>query len=183
MKLSFIGSVLFVITSLHCGRNVDARWYAPDSGCWLEPEPTGADGPNLYQFNFNNPVARVDVNGLQSMYEPSDGPGGILRPPTLPPGPWNLPFPDPWKTDSQMNCGKACDKYKQAVEAKYPGWNCTCFEYNPYTGVPTHFGTHYLSYCWNPATGQGYWSNPSLGTGPIGFWPGHIAFDDVPYIY
>jgi len=41
-----------------------ARWYDPELGRWLSPEPLGLDGPNLYQFCFNDPVNGVDENGL-----------------------------------------------------------------------------------------------------------------------
>ena len=34
---------------------------------WLEPEPTGADGPNLYNFTYNNPLDFYDADGLESM--------------------------------------------------------------------------------------------------------------------
>ena len=41
-----------------------ARWYDPELGRWLSPEPLGLDGPNLYQFCFNDPVNGYDPNGL-----------------------------------------------------------------------------------------------------------------------
>jgi len=41
-----------------------ARWYDPELGRWLSPEPLGLDGPNLYQFVWNNPVQYFDSNGF-----------------------------------------------------------------------------------------------------------------------
>ena len=41
-----------------------ARWYDPELGRWLSPEPLDFDGPNLYQFNFNDPLKGYDANGL-----------------------------------------------------------------------------------------------------------------------
>lgn len=46
--------------------SVQARWYSPDSGRWLEPEPTGADGPNLYHFVYNSPTDLVDLDGRKA---------------------------------------------------------------------------------------------------------------------
>ncbi len=40
-----------------------ARWYDPELGRWLSPEPLGLDGPNLYHFNFNDPIDYVDLTG------------------------------------------------------------------------------------------------------------------------
>lgn len=45
------------------------RYYAPWLGRWLSPDPIGPeDGLNLYGFVGNNPVNRVDEEGLQSSY-------------------------------------------------------------------------------------------------------------------
>jgi RHS repeat-associated protein len=44
----------------------NARWYDPDVGRFISAEPTWIDGPNLYHFNFNDPVNRVDFDGLRS---------------------------------------------------------------------------------------------------------------------
>ena len=41
-------------------------WYDPEMRRWLEPEPTGDDGPNLYHFVRNNPIFFFDPDGLQS---------------------------------------------------------------------------------------------------------------------
>jgi RHS repeat-associated protein len=42
-----------------------ARWYDFERGRWVSHEPLGyAGGSNLYQFNFNNPYAWMDPNGL-----------------------------------------------------------------------------------------------------------------------
>jgi len=40
-----------------------ARWYDPETGRWLSPEPLRLDGPNLYQYVFNNPIRYNDYNG------------------------------------------------------------------------------------------------------------------------
>jgi RHS repeat-associated protein len=44
-----------------------ARWYDPQIGRWISREPTGIDGPNLYQYSFNNPINMVDPNGLEAI--------------------------------------------------------------------------------------------------------------------
>lgn len=41
-----------------------ARWYDPVVGRFITREPTGADGPNLYHYCFNNPLNNYDPNGL-----------------------------------------------------------------------------------------------------------------------
>ncbi len=43
-----------------------ARNYSPSTGRWLSQEPSGADGPNLYHYVFNNPLRYVDPDGLKS---------------------------------------------------------------------------------------------------------------------
>lgn len=40
-----------------------ARWYDPVIGRWITREPTGADGPNLYHYCFNDPINGFDPNG------------------------------------------------------------------------------------------------------------------------
>ncbi len=42
-----------------------ARWYDPELGRWLSPEPLGLDGPNLYHFCLNDPVNGYDPNRLE----------------------------------------------------------------------------------------------------------------------
>jgi RHS repeat-associated protein len=42
------------------------RWHSQCAGRWLEREPSGADGGNLYQFVFNNPLLLFDDDGLES---------------------------------------------------------------------------------------------------------------------
>jgi RHS repeat-associated protein len=45
----------------------EARYYAPWLGRWMSPDPAGTvDGPNLFSFNRNNPVAHIDRRGLNS---------------------------------------------------------------------------------------------------------------------
>ncbi len=42
-----------------------ARYYEPSTGRWISPDPLGfADGPNLYAYVHNNPLAYVDPTGL-----------------------------------------------------------------------------------------------------------------------
>lgn len=44
-----------------------ARWYDPETGRWLSPDPIGlAGGLNLYCFCGNDPVNRTDPSGLCS---------------------------------------------------------------------------------------------------------------------
>lgn len=41
------------------------RFYDPELGRWLTPDPSGfTDGPNLYAYVLNNPTNRLDVFGL-----------------------------------------------------------------------------------------------------------------------
>lgn len=41
------------------------RYYAPDIGRWITPDPKGfGDGPNLYAYVHNNPLIYVDLFGL-----------------------------------------------------------------------------------------------------------------------
>ena len=40
------------------------RYYAPDIGRWITPDPAGyADGPNLYAYVHNHPLAYIDPDG------------------------------------------------------------------------------------------------------------------------
>jgi len=40
------------------------RYYAPDIGRWITPDPAGfADGPNLYAYVHNQPLAYIDPDG------------------------------------------------------------------------------------------------------------------------
>ncbi len=41
-----------------------ARWYDPEIGRWLSREPYKLDGPNLYQYTFNDPINGYDEDGL-----------------------------------------------------------------------------------------------------------------------
>ncbi len=44
--------------------NFRARWYNPEWGRWLSPDPIGIEGGlNLYAFCHNNPVTSVDPHG------------------------------------------------------------------------------------------------------------------------
>jgi RHS repeat-associated protein len=52
--------------------NFRARWYAPELGRWLSPDPIGFEGGlNLYEFCGNNPVNFRDPGGLDasSLYD------------------------------------------------------------------------------------------------------------------
>ena len=44
-----------------------ARWYDPRTGRWIEKEPTGADGPNLYWPFCQNPINAFDANGRETI--------------------------------------------------------------------------------------------------------------------
>lgn len=44
-----------------------ARWYDAETGRWLEPEPTGADGPNMYGYAWGCPTRFYDPTGLWSI--------------------------------------------------------------------------------------------------------------------
>nr|MBA2726855.1 RHS repeat-associated core domain-containing protein [Parachlamydiaceae bacterium] len=40
------------------------RYYAPDVGRWITPDPAGfADGPNLYTYVHNHPLSQIDPDG------------------------------------------------------------------------------------------------------------------------
>lgn len=73
-----------------------ARYYSPDLGRYLEPDPWGVNGgPNLYAYT-PNPLLRVDVRGLCPVDEPTkttpppapdeEGTTPGSERPTLPPG-------------------------------------------------------------------------------------------------
>ena len=47
-----------------------ARWYDPRTGRWIEKEPTGADGPNLYWYGRSNPAAHIDPDGRSAIAWP-----------------------------------------------------------------------------------------------------------------
>lgn len=52
-------------TGFYCFQH---RYYAPFIGNWVSPDPAGeVDGPNRYAYAQNNPVNRVDPDGLQSV--------------------------------------------------------------------------------------------------------------------
>lgn len=65
-------------TALYYFRN---RWYEPETGRWLSPDPIGISGGlNLYSFCGNDPVNFIDPTGK----------GGIQF------GDWFLGWGDPW---------------------------------------------------------------------------------------
>ncbi|MBT7264767.1 MAG: hypothetical protein HN831_04765, partial [Waddliaceae bacterium] len=46
------------------------RYYCPETGRWTTPDPQGfGDGPNLYAYVHNNPLAFFDLYGYESEYE------------------------------------------------------------------------------------------------------------------
>ena len=46
-----------------------ARWYSPELGRWLSPDPIGLEGGlNLYEFCGNNPVNNRDPSGLITVF-------------------------------------------------------------------------------------------------------------------
>lgn len=67
-----------------------ARWYEPERARWMSEEPLGLDGPNLYQFVFNNGSNSVDWNGYAriitsisegiTIWDPEDGTAPIEYP-------------------------------------------------------------------------------------------------------
>src|SRR5207244_2932729 len=44
------------------------RYYAPNIGRWITPDPLGfADGPNMYTYVHNNPLTMFDLYGLEAV--------------------------------------------------------------------------------------------------------------------
>jgi len=63
----------------HSKRKIDnlifygRRFYDPEHGRWLSPDPKGFDeGPNLYQFNRNNPFLYIDLYGEEVSFNFQD---------------------------------------------------------------------------------------------------------------
>jgi RHS repeat-associated protein len=48
------------------------RWLDQKRGRWMSEEPLGLDRPNLYVFNFNDPVNYYDVFGLEAKQCPEE---------------------------------------------------------------------------------------------------------------
>jgi len=62
------------------------RFYNPDTGRWLNPDPIGENGcVNIFLFIYNDAIASIDLIGLRV---------GIALPRTIP-GEWILPRPKP----------------------------------------------------------------------------------------
>lgn len=62
LDLRLPGQVFDAETGLHYNR---ARYYDPDEGQYLTPDPLGTpDGPNPYAYAAFNPLGRVDPDGL-----------------------------------------------------------------------------------------------------------------------
>ena len=67
------------------------RFYSPDIGRFIQPDPAGHDGgDNLYRYCRNNPLKNTDPMGM------SDGP-------IWDPNPWLGAFPSPYATDFVNN--------------------------------------------------------------------------------
>src|SRR5206468_741652 len=51
------------------------RFYSPDIGRFLQPDPIGFDGDatNLYRYCGNNPTTRSDPNGTVAVPDPRGG--------------------------------------------------------------------------------------------------------------
>ena len=61
-RFMFQGREYSAATGLY---NFRARWYSPELGRWLSPDPIGLEGGlNLYEFCANNPVNFRDPEGL-----------------------------------------------------------------------------------------------------------------------
>ena len=75
-RVLFHGGAYSAATGLYQFR---ARWYSPELGRWLSPDPIGLEGGlNLYEFCANNPVNFRDPSGL-STYRQNRVLTGILR--------------------------------------------------------------------------------------------------------
>jgi len=62
LRFLFHGGAYSAATGLYQFR---ARWYAPELGRWLSPDPVGLEGGlNLYEFCGNDPVNYRDPSGL-----------------------------------------------------------------------------------------------------------------------
>lgn len=142
--MKFANIVNLVLFSCLVAGPVNARYYARDTGRWLEPEPTGSDGPNLYHFVYNDPINLYDPSGLFA--EP-----GTLWPPLDDyiynwdlPGPYGNPrVPGAWGDPLSLSppelggkpagpgttAGRVC--YGVAIGATAGAVGCNCVGYNP----------------------------------------------------
>lgn len=56
------------------------RFYHPHTGRWITPDPKGfTEGPNLYQYNYNNPFLYTDHYGLAAMTRVYEAAVGITH--------------------------------------------------------------------------------------------------------
>jgi RHS repeat-associated protein len=91
-----------------------ASWYGANAGAWLQREPLGIDGPNLYWFARDRPSAGFDPNGLHYWDCPTMAECGW-------PG-WRTPANEPLPRWWDLNCARACEETKRLFEKKYPDW-------------------------------------------------------------
>jgi len=55
------------------------RYYAPELGRWVTPDPIGRDGgPNLYAYVMNSPLTHFDLYGLFGVGNPQFAPQGNI---------------------------------------------------------------------------------------------------------
>lgn len=53
--------------------NFGRRYYSPETGRWVTPDPIGREGgPNLYAYVMNNPLTHIDLYGLMGQPDYSD---------------------------------------------------------------------------------------------------------------
>eukprot|EP00825_Cyclidium_porcatum_P034585 TRINITY_DN36366_c0_g1_i1.p1 TRINITY_DN36366_c0_g1~~TRINITY_DN36366_c0_g1_i1.p1 ORF type:complete len:211 (-),score=9.07 TRINITY_DN36366_c0_g1_i1:146-778(-) len=68
LRFLFHGAAYSAATGLYQFR---ARWYSPELGRWLSPDPIGLEGGlNLYEFCRNDPVNFRDPSGLWNLWSP-----------------------------------------------------------------------------------------------------------------
>lgn len=72
MKLKLMVKLLVLTGCVSGFAPLAQGFYNPSTGGWLNRDPLGeAGGINLYGFNFNNPVDRVDTDGRGSITSPA----------------------------------------------------------------------------------------------------------------
>ena len=82
------------------------RFYLPQLGRWLTPDPSGfTDGMNLYAFLQNSPLTKMDLYGLFSWSKP-DGTFNYLS---------SLPFSSPLLESCLFHAAKQTPTYKSEI--------------------------------------------------------------------